>query len=108
MDTLRLRFCLSQKELARLVGKGSHSAISRYEAGESMPPLDVLIAYEVTFGACLRDLFPDRYATAEDTIVATASAFWDELDGKSDHESNRKRALLLDVIKRAEAKAPDA
>lgn len=108
MDTLRLRFNLSQEELARLVGKCSHSAISRYESTETLPPLDVLIAYEVTFGACLRDLFPDRYATAEDAIVARASAFWDELDGKTDHGSNRKRALLLDIIKRAEAKAPDA
>ena len=107
MDILRHKFCLSQEELAHLVGKSSRSAIARYEAGD-IPPLEVAIAYEIIFGVAPRDLLPQLYAESEDQVVARASGLWDTLEGKVDHTANRKRALLSNIIDRAEAKAPDA
>lgn len=107
MDTLRHRFRLSQKELAYLAGKNSRSAISRYENDHTPPPLDVLISFEIIFGVCLSDLFPERFSALEDLILARANAFWNKLEGKTDHASNRKRALLLEIIERAKAPAPN-
>lgn len=108
MENHRLRWALSQQELAALMGKRSHSAIHRYEQDGTPPPLDVIIGYEVIFGASLRELVPNRFREVEEAIIGRAATLWSELEGRSDHGAARKRELLLDVISRAEPSHQEA
>lgn len=103
MLTHRLRHALSQEELARLLGKASHSAISRYEQRGVVPPLRTLLGYEVVFGLGLKAMIPDLYREIEEEIVARGNALWTDLEGRSDHGAAQKRALLLDMVARASA-----
>lgn len=106
MQNERLRWALSQQELASLIGKRSHSAISRYELDGTPPPLDVLLAYQVVFNLGLRELFPARYRDVEDAVIGRAAVLWEELEGRTDHGASRKRDLMLEMIARAEASHP--
>lgn len=108
MQIHRLRNALSQEELARLLGKASHSAISRYEQHNVIPPLPTLLAYEVVFGLGLKAMIPDLYREIEEQVVARGNELWRELEGRTDHGAAQKRALLLDMIHRASAEPADA
>lgn len=108
MHIHRERWALTQEELARLIGKRSHSIISRYEHGKGLPPLRALLAYEVVFGFGLRQLVPELYGEVEEEVIARASELWSELEGRADHPANRKRALLKAMIDRATPHAAGA
>ncbi|WP_428150923.1 helix-turn-helix transcriptional regulator [Brevundimonas sp.] len=108
MLTHRLRWGLSQEELARLIGRRSHSTISRYEQRGKTPPLSILLAYEIIFGVGLKEMLPDLYGEIEDQVIARGNILWGELDGRSDHSAGRKRELLLAMISRARPETDDA
>lgn len=108
MQIHRLRHALSQEELARLLGKASHSAISRYEQQGITPPLRTLIAYEVVFGLGFKAMVPDLYREIEEEVIGRGNALWTDLDGRTDHSAGQKRALLLDMVARATAEPIDA
>jgi transcriptional regulator with XRE-family HTH domain len=99
---------LSQEELARLLGKASHSAISRYEQQGVIPPLRTLIGYEVVFGLGLKSMIPALYREIEEDVISRGSTLWNELEGRIDHGAVQKRELLLDMIRRASAEPPAA
>ena len=101
MQTHRLRWALSQHELARLIGKNSHSTISRYEQQGKVPPLRTLLAYEVVFGQGLREMLPALYHEIEDAVLGRGAELWKELEGRDDHGAQRKRDLLLAMVARA-------
>ena len=108
MQIHRLRHALSQEELARLLGKASHSVISRYEQKGIIPPLRTLLGYEVVFGLGLKTMIPDLYREIEEEVIGRGNALWAELEGRTDHSAGQKRALLLDMIARATAHPLDA
>lgn len=64
----RKRLGLSQKELARLLGKRSHTYVSRFENGRRTPALSTAFALEVALGVPLRELFKGRFAKVEKAV----------------------------------------
>ena len=63
---------LSQRELAHLIGLHSQGVMSEIEAGRKKPSLDAELACELLFGFPFRELYPDLYAKAEQSVLAHA------------------------------------
>lgn len=96
----RLRWALSQGELADLLGV-SQSIISRCETPSYRPDAHVALGLQVIFGHSPRALFPGLYSTVENTVMANAAALDRSLGRKQDHASQVKRRLLIGMAHRA-------
>jgi transcriptional regulator with XRE-family HTH domain len=96
----RAYWSLSSKELARLLGRGA-SMVTRIEKGAKMPGGRAALGCQVIFGVAPQDMFPRHYEEVEETIMARAVRFHQQLEGKTDRKSARKRELLADMMKRA-------
>jgi transcriptional regulator with XRE-family HTH domain len=57
LRTHRKRACLTQDEVAFLLGTGSGASVSRHERFKQTPDLKTLLAYEVLFGAPIQSIF---------------------------------------------------
>jgi DNA-binding XRE family transcriptional regulator len=98
--THRKKWALTQGELGLLLGL-SRSTISTYERHLALPSFQVALRLEVTFGKTAGHLFPVLYDENEEAVMAAAVAIRNALDGKHDKTSERKRALLDDMMRRA-------
>jgi transcriptional regulator with XRE-family HTH domain len=96
----RLRWALSQAELAELLGV-SQSIVSRVEAGDTVPDLQVSLSLQVVFGQSPRALFPALYGAVENRVMANAAELDRTLGAKRDHASEAKRRLLTGMAHRA-------
>lgn len=101
LRTLRMRWGLSQRELATILGI-SESALSLCETQERPPTVNLLIGTEVIFGQSVRDAFPALYAHTERNIMRRAAAFSKRLEHESDDVAKMKRELLTGIIDRSE------
>jgi transcriptional regulator with XRE-family HTH domain len=63
---------LRQKQLARLLGYRSTSAISRLEIGNTLPPLKVALLMEIVLGTRLSEIYIDLYKTLGVTALKRA------------------------------------
>ncbi len=97
----RKRWALSQRELALLLGHASRSVVSRLELGHGRPSLPFVIRCEAVFGVPVGDLFPDLYDGNLDVVMRQAAVLDRQLRGRTDAGSERKRALLLEMVGRA-------
>lgn len=61
LRTYRKRSCLSQDELAGLLGCRSGAKVSRYEKFTRLPSLKTIMAYLVLFKTSLPELFAGMY-----------------------------------------------
>lgn len=52
---------LSQRQVARLLGRSDASMLSHYEHGRALPPLAVALALEIIYRAPVAFLFPALY-----------------------------------------------
>jgi DNA-binding XRE family transcriptional regulator len=57
LRTHRRRTGLTQHELARVLGYGTHSAIARHERLESVPSLAVALRYQVLYRVPVSEIF---------------------------------------------------
>lgn len=96
----RLRWALSQGELADLVGV-SQSIISRCETPDYVPDASVALGLQVVFGQSPRALFPGLYTSIENAVMANAAELDRALGQKRDHASETKRRLLTGMAHRA-------
>ena len=90
---LRARWCLSQEELADLLGI-TQACISRYEKNEETPALSTALALQVVFDEQPRRLFHRLYALVEETVMQRAAELERSIDGQHDYRSTRRRHLL--------------
>ena len=66
----RRRFGYSQRQVARLLGLKGTSMLSRYEHGQSLPPLPVAFSLGVILRVPVEFLFPGLYEILRDRIRA--------------------------------------
>lgn len=69
LRTYRKRAGLSQREVARLLGRRSGSFVSRYESGKRPVPLEIAIAFSAIYGADIRELFAGKVAQVEQEVM---------------------------------------
>lgn len=83
LRTYRRRSGLSQRELGLILGYQDAGQVSRHERSETVPPLDVALAYEVIFCAPVAALFPKMLAEVEREIAESLSALEQRLGEQS-------------------------
>lgn len=97
LHTLRKQWGLSQPELAELLGIGA-SALSRYERQSRKPTAELIVAAEVVFGLCAKDIFPRFYHTIEQAVMRRARAMYARLEANTDPAVYEKLRLLDTIL----------
>lgn len=97
---LRARWCLSQDELADLLGI-DRTRISRYEKNEETPTLSTALGLQVVFNEQPRRLFHRMYELVEEAVMQRAAELERGLDGQNDYAATKKHHLLDAMMARA-------
>jgi transcriptional regulator with XRE-family HTH domain len=100
LHSLRKRYGLSQPELAELLGI-SVSALSRYEGQSRKPTAELIVAAEVIFGLCAKDIFPLFYHEVQQVVVKRAKALYARLEKHTEPAAYEKLRLLDALFERA-------
>ncbi|PWT76006.1 MAG: hypothetical protein C5B46_01880, partial [Proteobacteria bacterium] len=98
----RLRWGLSQKELAHLLGWDRPDVISRIERKQRHPTLELAMACFILFGTQAPQLFPDMSASIEALVMARVWEMYETIQGDPSRRTKRKIQLLEDAIARAD------
>jgi transcriptional regulator with XRE-family HTH domain len=96
-----MQWGLSQPELSALLGI-SESALCKFETQARQPTKSVILGTGVIFGQGAQETFPAIYAEVERNIMHRAAALSEQLEGRRDAASTRKRRLLAEMIERLE------
>lgn len=64
----RLKACMSQREVAELVGFIAHHQVSNHEQLTTIPTLFVALSYQVIFAVPVAELFPGLFETIRHNI----------------------------------------
>ncbi len=102
LRTLRMRWGLTQPELAGLLGI-TESALSKFETQALAPTKCLILGTEVIFGQTAREAFPALYAQTERNIMRRAAAFSERLEGNGGEAARNKLRLVEEMIERSEA-----
>jgi DNA-binding XRE family transcriptional regulator len=97
----RIRWGLSQKDLAFLIGFKSRKAISFLENDQLDPTLAIAIALCVVFGTEHPDLFPTLCAETVEDVLARVTDLYERLQGNSSKKTRMKLDFLEKVLERA-------
>jgi len=106
LRSYRLRWGLTQAELAYLVGLKSGSVVSRIERLKRQPGLMVALACQVIFGTPPLELFPGIFSEIEAAVMRRAYALYENLQGTTSRAAKTKLNLLEDILARATARDP--
>jgi transcriptional regulator with XRE-family HTH domain len=98
----RLRWGLSQKELAYLLGWKSEGVVSRLEKKQRPPTARILTACFIIFGTPAADLFPGLFSGVEDDVMRRVWEMYERVQGHPSKLTKSKIELLEDAIARAE------
>jgi DNA-binding XRE family transcriptional regulator len=104
LRSYRLRWGLSQGELAYLLGWSRSDVISRIEKKRRLPTLRLLIGCFILFGTAAAEIFPDMFAGIERDIMARVWALYEKVQGDPSRKTRKKIELLEDAIERAKAR----
>jgi len=66
--TYRKRSCLTQEEVAFILGSKSSASVSRHERFKQTPDLQTLLAYEMLFRTPVRNLFSSTHREVEQKL----------------------------------------
>ena len=66
--TYRKRSCLTQEDVAFLLGSKSGASVSRHERFKQTPDLPTVLAYEMLFGTPVRNLFSRTHQEVEQKL----------------------------------------
>jgi transcriptional regulator with XRE-family HTH domain len=102
LRSYRLRWGLSQGELAHLLGWKGAEVVSRIEKKQRPPTLKLVIACFILFGAPAAELFPDISATIEIAVMAHIWDMYEKIQGDPSRKTKKKMELFEGAIKRAE------
>jgi transcriptional regulator with XRE-family HTH domain len=98
----RLRWGLSQGELAHLLGWKRAEVVSRIEKKQRPPTLKLVIAFFILFGTPAAELFPDISASIDVDVMARVWEMYEEIQGDPSKKTKIKIELLEGAIARAE------
>ena len=102
LRSYRLRWGLSQKDLAYLLGWDRPDVISRIEKKQRPPTLALVMACFILFDASAAELFPDISAGIEHLIMARIQEMYETIQGDPSKRTKKKIELLEDAIARAD------
>jgi transcriptional regulator with XRE-family HTH domain len=102
LRSYRLRWGLSQSELAYLLGWSRPEIISRIEKKQRRPALQLMIACFILFGATAAELFPDILASIEVDVMTRVWELYEKIQGDPSKKTKAKIELLEGAIARAE------
>jgi transcriptional regulator with XRE-family HTH domain len=105
LRSYRLRWGLSQRQLANLLGWRGSEVISRIEKKQRAPSVKFVIACFILFGASAAELFPDITAGVETLVIARVWDFYEKIQGDPSRKTKKQIELLEDAIKRAEKRS---
>jgi len=94
----RKRSCLTQNDLARLLGHVSASTVSRLETGEQSPDLRTAFMLEAIFDASASRILRELFAGCAKAVRDRAELLDDGLTLQPDAPDVRRRRLELDAI----------
>src|ERR1700730_5221168 len=102
LRSYRLRWGLSQAELAHLLGWKRAEVVSRIEKKQRPPTLKLVIACFILFGAPAAELFPDISAGIETDVMARVWEVYERIQGDPSRKTKMKIELFESAIARAE------
>src|SRR6266550_4277362 len=102
LRSYRLRWGLSQGELASLLGWRGPEVVSRIEKKHRPPTLKLVIACFILFGTSAAELFPDISASIETDVMARVWEMYEKVQGDPSRKTKTKIELLEGAIERAE------
>jgi DNA-binding XRE family transcriptional regulator len=100
----RLRWALSQDELAFIIGVKSRKLVSYLENHKVAPTLAVAIALRVVFGTEHAELFPTITKIEKDVLVR-ANDLYERLQGDSSKRTKVKLDFFEFIFERAERRS---
>lgn len=99
LRTHRKGSCLSQDELAFLLGSRRGWKVSTYELRQRRPPLETILAYEMIFGVPAKELFAGIHEKVEDETKRRAQELADKLATENpDPVTAQKLATLQQLV----------
>ena len=98
LRTYRKRFCLSQDELAFLLGCRNGTKVSHYERLARHPNLQNAFAYEVIFGTPPRELFAGVYQKVERTTIKRARMLAQKLAKEGPNPVTSRKLEILRAV----------
>ena len=104
LRSYRLRWGLSQGELANLLGCKTAAVISRIEKKLRPPTLRILIGCFLLFGTPAAELFPDISATVEADVMQRVWELYENVQGDPSRKTKAKVEFLEGVIERSRQK----
>jgi DNA-binding XRE family transcriptional regulator len=108
LRALRRRSSLSQENVAFLLGAFGATRVSRHETGECVPPLAVVLAYEIIFAVAVGEIYEHDFTEIRAVLGERAKELHDSLlDRKTDMRRHEKRRTLQSIINRC-ANNPNA
>jgi transcriptional regulator with XRE-family HTH domain len=102
LRSYRLRWGLSQGELARLLGWKGAEVVSRIEKKQRLPTLKLVMACFILFGTSAAELFPDISSSIEADVMARIWQMYEKIQGDPSKKPKIKIELLEGAIERAE------
>lgn len=102
LRSYRLRYGLSQEELAYLLGWERPDVISRIERKQRAPTLPLVLACFILFDAPAHDIFPDVSSGIEALVMARVWEVYERIQGDPSKRTKKKIELLEAAIARAE------
>jgi len=98
----RLRWGLTQGELANLLGCKTPGVISRIEKKLRAPTLNIVIGCFVIFGTPAAEVFPDISGSVETDVMKRVQDLYEEIQGDPSRKTKMKIQLLESAIERAD------
>jgi DNA-binding XRE family transcriptional regulator len=102
LRSYRLRWGLSQKELACLLGWDRPDIISCIEKKQRAPTLPLAMACYILFDTQAAQLFPDISAGIEHLVMARVQEMYETIQGDPSRRTKKKIELLEGVIARSD------
>jgi transcriptional regulator with XRE-family HTH domain len=101
LRTYRKRFCLTQSEVARLLGLESGQVVSRYERLDRSPSLETVLGCQVLFNVMPHELYPGLYQKVENLTRQRVHALIGQIgEDFDDGALTYKRDVLVQIIER--------
>ena len=107
LKALRRRSAFSQEDVAFLLGAFTGTRVSRHETGKCVPPLEVVLAYEVIFDVAIADIYEDEVLRTMAKVRKRARTLHESLAHRlNDPLRKEKRVALARIIKRCSPHQP--
>ena len=100
----RLRWGLTQRELAFLIGVKNGTVISRLEGLKKSPRLAWAVACAVVFDTRALEIFPGLFSEVYDDVLNRTTQLYEELQGNPSKTTRLKLDFLETVLARLEKK----